>query len=142
RVEEVDLSSGERNLILDPGSAPAASPTDAVLAYQTRAGLRWNIWKLDRSTGAKTEIVNADWFDDADHPLFSPDGASIAFVAAGAGPLPGAAEPGLLSDLFRIGRPRVAAAHDLIGVLFDLWVVQANGDGLPRVAELFDVQPE
>jgi Tol biopolymer transport system component len=142
RVEEVDLSSGARSLVIEPGSAPAASPNDPSLAYQTRAGLSWNVWKLDRSTGAKTQVIKGEWFDDADHPVYSPDGTSIAFVAAGAGPLPAGSGPSLLGDLFGIGQPRVAAAHDLIGVLFDLWVVQPNGDGLRRVAQLFDAEPE
>jgi Tol biopolymer transport system component len=142
RVEEVNLSTGERSLVVDEGSAPAASPTGPLLAYQTRVGSRFDIWKLDRQTGARAEIVKADWFDDVDHPRFSPDGATVAFVAAGSGPPPQVLALPILSALFDLGQPRVAAAHDMFGVLSDLWVVQPDGGGLRRVAQLFDSQPE
>jgi hypothetical protein len=144
RVEEVELATGLRSLVLEFGSAPAASPTAPTVVYQTRVGQHWDVRAVDRATGARTELVQADWFLDADHPVFSPDGGSVAFVAAGDGPASGdpVGPVRLLADLFDLGRVRVAAAHDLVGVVFDLWVMQSGGEGLHRVAPLLDLQPE
>lgn len=141
RIEEVHLESGERRLIMESGSAPSASPAAPTLAYQMRAGTRWNILRLDRETLERGELIPANWFDDADRPTFSPDGASIAFVAAGDGP-PSPAPSESLPDLLGLGRLRIAAAHDLFGVFFDLWTVEPSGQNLRRVTPLFDQQPE
>ena len=141
RIEDVLLDTGERRLIMESGSAPSASPSSPTLAYQTRAGARWNLWKLDRATRERAELIPADWFDDADRPTFSPDGATIAFVAAGAGPPP-PATPDPLADLLGLGRLRIAGAHDLFGALFDLWTIQPTGENPRRVTALFDQQPE
>jgi hypothetical protein len=142
QVEEVNLGTGERSLVVAEGAAPAASPTSPLLAYQTHVGSRFDIWRLDRQTGARAEIVKAEWFDDTDHPRFSPDGSTVAFVAAGSGPPPQGQALPILAALFDLGQSRVAAAHDMFGVLSDLWVVQPDGSGLRRVAQLFDSQPE
>jgi Tol biopolymer transport system component len=139
RVEEVDLTTGERTLVLEGGSSPFASPTQPMLAYATPAGSGWTIWALNRENDTRSEIVRAAWFDDADNPAFSPDGSLVAFVAAGAGP---ATAPSLQEIFMDLGRPRTASAHNLLATFFDLWVVRPDGGGLRRVAQLLDLQPE
>jgi hypothetical protein len=138
RVEEVDLTTGERTLLVDDGSSPAASPTQPLVAYQVWAAARYNIVFLDRQDDSHRQVVDARWFEDADDPIFSPDGASLAFVGAGAGP------PTDVSGIGqRLARRLVsqASAHDLPGVFFDLWTVGADGAGLRRLAQLFDNNP-
>ncbi len=142
RVEEVDLTTGERSLVVDGGSSPFASPAQPMLTYATPVGNAWSIWTLDRQSGARSEIVRASWFDDADNPAFSPDGSLIAFVAAGFGPLSGSAPPRGLVDEFGLGKPNVASAHNMLTTFFDLWVVQPDGSGLRKVNQLLDIQPE
>ncbi len=142
RVEEVDRATGERTLIVEGGSAPAASPARPQFAYQTRPSLRTTIWTRDRVTGADAELVKAEWFEDADIAVYSPDGSNLAFIAAGPGPTVGSIFPSGLQALSDLVRPEVAAAHDMPGVFFDLWVAPTNGGTPRRVTELFDLQPE
>jgi hypothetical protein len=130
RVEEVHLATGARSVVVEAGSSPAASPSAPLVAYQTFVAQRYNILFFDRGAGTHTEVVDARWFEDTDDPAFSPDGATLAFVAAGAGPLPTGRT-----------RPGVAHAHDLPGVFFDLWTVGADGSNLQRLAQLFDSMP-
>jgi hypothetical protein len=142
RVEEVDLTSGERSLVVDGGSSPFASPTQPLLTYATPLGNSWSIWTLDRQRGDKAEVVRASWFDDADNPSFSPDGGLIAFVGAGPGPLLRQPQAPSLVDVLGLGQPTVASAHNLLATFFDLWVVRSDGSGLRKVAQLLDLQPE
>ncbi len=142
RVEEVDLRTGDRSLVIDGASSPFASPTLPMLTYATPVGNAWSIWTLDRVSGARSEIVRASWFDDADNPSFSPDGSLIAFVGAGFGPLSTPAVSRGLADALGLGQPSVASAHNLLATFFDLWVVHPDGSGLRRVAQLLDIQPE
>jgi len=137
RVEQVDLTTRERSLLIEDGSAPSASPREPLLAYQTRVtALRYRTWNLDRRTSTLRELLDASWFDDVDNPTFSPDGSAIAFVGAGAGPLPGGTS---IAPLLGI---RPALAHDLFGAFYDLWLVGPDGGGLRRVTQIFDMQPE
>jgi Tol biopolymer transport system component len=139
QIEELDVESGSRSLLVDDASSPSASPDGRWITYDRQMGRAWSIWGFDRNTGAEHEIVPPTWFDDADVPAFAPDSRTIAFAAAGPGPL----------DLTPLGRVngfgatlrRTAHAHDLIGALFDLWTIQADGSGLRRVAVLFSMQP-
>jgi Tol biopolymer transport system component len=141
RVEEVDLNTGERTLVLEEGSSPAASPTAPLIAYQTWAAARYNILFLDRPAGTQTQVVDPRWFEDADDPSFSPDGATLAFVGAGSGPPPAAHMRQTAGYLLANQLVSVAQAHDLPGVFFDLWAVGADGSGLTRIAQLFDNNP-
>jgi Tol biopolymer transport system component len=142
RIEEVDRTTGERMLIVEGGSAPSSSPTQSVLAYSMLKDARSTIWSLDRTTDAKTEVVKPDWFDDADNPSFAPDGQGFAFIAVGQGPPAGSQLPPMLSDLLAALAPGTAAAHDMPGALFDLWMAPSGGGPVRRVAQLFDMQPE
>jgi Tol biopolymer transport system component len=142
RIEEVDRTTGDRTLLVEGGSAPSASPTQSVLAYSTLKEARSTIWSMDRTTGAKTEVVKSEWFDDADNPSFSPDGQSFAFIAVGQGPPAGSQLPPVLSDLLAALAPGTAAAHDMPGALFDLWLAPSSGGPVRRVTQLFEMQPE
>jgi tricorn protease-like protein len=142
RVEEVNLTTGERSLVVADASSPSASPTAAALAYQTTVNRRWNIMGLDRAAGSQKRIVSEEWFDDADHPSYSPDGSTIAFVAAGAGPDNLSGGPSWTAWAAALGAPGTAAAHDLANALFDLWSALPDGSGMHRIAQLFDLQPD
>jgi Tol biopolymer transport system component len=139
RVEEVDLVTGARSLILEGASSPFASSTTPQLAYATPVGNGWSLWSYDRELDRRAEIVRSAWFDDADNPTFSPDGSRIAFVAAGTGP---AREPTRQEIFFDFRLLSTASAHNLLATFFDLWIVNSDGTGLRRVAHLLDFQPE
>jgi len=141
RVEEVDLSTGGRTLVVAGGSSATASPDGRWIAYDLAVGRRWAIWNLDRSTGARAQLVSDTWFDDADVPSFSPDSATLAFVAVGPGPRAARdPAPSLASMLGRHLVP-IAEAHEFEGAVFDLWAVRPDGSGLRRVETLYAEQP-
>jgi Tol biopolymer transport system component len=139
RVEEVDLISGARSVLVEDGSAPAVSPAAPVLAYQRLENRKWGIWSLDRARGEHQQLVRSEWFDDVDYPRFSPDGQWLAFTAAGAGP---SAHHLNLANFFRAQLAPPASAHDLLDALFDLWVVRPDGSDLHRVTQLLDLNPQ
>jgi Tol biopolymer transport system component len=139
QIEELDVESGARSVLVDDGSSPSASPDGRWVTFDRQIGRAWSIWGIDRSTGAQNEIVPPTWFDDADVPSFAPDSRTIAFAAAGAGPAE-MAPVARLGGLHAALQP-TAHAHDLPGALLDLWAVQQDGTGLRRIAALFSMQP-
>jgi TolB protein len=139
RIEEVDLATGARSLLVEDASAPAASPTAPVLAFQRQEQRRWGIWTLNRTAGESQQLVRADWFDDVDFPRFSPDGQWVAFTAAGAGP---SARSLNLANLLRGQLSPTASAHDLLDAFFDLWLVRPDGSDLHRLTQLLDLNPQ
>ena len=140
RVEQVDLGSLSRSLVVEGASSPTASADGRWMAYAQQVGRRWSIWSMDRSTGQRTQLVSEAWFEDADVPSFSPDSSIVSFVAVGDGPPAGA---GLSSLVARVvaGLAPSAEAHDIEGAVFDLWGVRPDGSGLRRVAALANEQP-
>ena len=61
-------------------------------------------------------------------------------MAAGSGPQTSSAAPWPAWAGALAGFP-IAAAHNLNGALYDLWVTQSDGSGLRRLAQLFDPEP-
>jgi Tol biopolymer transport system component len=138
-IGEVDVTTGARSLLVDDGSSPSPSPDGRWVAYDRQVGRVWSIWGLERDTGVQSEIVPSTWFDDADVPTFGPDSDTLAFAAAGLGPI----GPSGLLQARRIAAHvgTTVRAHDLVGAFFDLWTIHRDGTGLQRVAVLFSTQP-
>jgi Tol biopolymer transport system component len=138
RIEEVEVQSGTRFTLAASGSQPALSPDGRWLVYTDRGYVAWSIWSFDRTTSGTTKVVPEEWFKDSDVPTFSPDGSTLVFVAAGAGPAQGA----LTHVLGLLGTTLggVAGAHDLAEP-FDLWTIAPDGSSPRRLAALRNVQP-
>ena len=135
-IEQATLDGTGRLTLESRSAAPAVSPDGALLAFLQVTSYD-SLMVRPLAGGAPRELVPADAFVAISAPRFSPDGQRLAFVAVGGPPsghLRGPADP--LWSL-RLG-PAVALAH---GLPWDPWVVNLDGSGLRKVAELFEDDP-
>ena len=78
----MDFQTGEVKLLVDQGSIgdPAWSPDGTRIAYSVRATGQSDIFVVNVSDGAVTQITNTPY--DEDHPFWSPDGKLIVYHSA------------------------------------------------------------
>ncbi|MCA1644851.1 MAG: hypothetical protein LC797_05045 [Chloroflexi bacterium] len=139
RSMEVDLTTGRQEVVIEGGSAATISPDGKAIVYDYWSGSRWTIWSRDRASGQDRQLVAENWFIDSDVPLFAPDGSSLLFVAAGAGPTrAGHPLPTWLGAITSLLAP-VAEAHQIPDP-FDLWSMRPDGSAVARLAPIRNVQ--
>jgi Tol biopolymer transport system component len=139
RIERVMSDGTGRGILLAEGRQPSAAPdgTRLVYARTTNQGASIQIWH--QADGSTQTLVPEGRFADVAYPQFSPRNDQIAFVAPqsranGSAPVL-ASNNDFLSDLFG---PDVAYAH---GIPWDPWLMNADGSGLHRVAEVGGDEP-
>jgi hypothetical protein len=134
RIERLDLKSGESRRYIEDAIDPAVSQDRSRIVYVfvdpvTQAEI---LTLSSADLRAKTPLVG----NDSNLALFSaqafsPDGSRIAFAAVDlTQPLEGGSLPP--------GAPGVFAAHPFAQ---DVWVVNADGSGLRRLAEVAENMP-
>lgn len=128
RIEAVEPDGLGRRRLIPDGRQPAPAPDGAHLAFlRTSAeGTSLRVWSM--AEGLDQTLVPRGRFADLAYPRYSPRGDQVAFAAPGAFPT-GGSTPMLLAALV----PPPALAH---GVPWDVWLVNADGSGLRRLAEL------
>jgi hypothetical protein len=140
RIERVMADGSGRGVLLPDGRQPSAAPdgTRLVFARTTNRGASIDVWS--EADGSVQTLVPEGRFADVAYPRFSPRSDQIAFVAPQSGASGGgAAEPLALAGLFEsLFGPEVAYAH---GIPWDPWMMNADGSGLHRVAEVGGDEP-
>lgn len=139
RLDRVTLD-GLRSVAIDPGLQPVPSPIGGDVVYVQESAKGWSIW-IKPQSGESRLLIPPDWFVDVDAPAFRPDGSVLAFAASGSGPTVGHKLPSVFGALQDWADPPVAQAHGEHQLPFDLWLIQPDGKGLQRVAELNQEQP-
>lgn len=125
-IVRIDLRTGARRVVVDNASDPALSPDGTYLVYvhmisDAPAGL----WRVNADgSGARPFLQSTDKWWYLQTPRFSPDGATIAFSAAGHSASAGPGSSG--------GRQ----AH--LGVPSYLYLVDSAGRNLREVARTDD----
>ena len=127
RIETVQPDGSGRRLVIADGRQPAPAPDGAHIGFlRTSAeGTSLRVWSLGENVDQA--LVPVGRFADLAYPRYAPQGDRLAFAAPGA--VVGGAAPILLAALL----PQPTRAH---GVPWDLWVVNVDGSGLRRLAEL------
>jgi hypothetical protein len=140
RIERVMSDGSGRGVVLPEGRQPSAAPdgTRLVFAHTTNQGASIQVWR--QADGSIQTLVPEGRFADVAYPQFSPHNDQIAFVAPQSGINNGSAPTMnngflFLKDLFG---PDVAYAH---GIPWDPWLMNADGSGLHRVAEVGGDEP-
>jgi hypothetical protein len=128
RIEVVlpDAPDTGRRILIADGRQPALAPDGVHLAFlrSSAAGTSLRVGDgLDEQV-----LVPEGRFSDLAYPRYSPRGDQIAFAAPGSGAF-GGEVPSPLAGL--VAKP--AWAH---GVPWDLWLVNADGSNIRRLAEL------
>ena len=129
RVERLG-ADGTSRVLAEPGLAPSVSPDGALFAY-IRPEDTDRLVVGDAAGTWQRALVDDPQFVSLAFPRFSPDGAWIAFSAAG-----GAASAPPTSSLSLL--TPVAHAH---GIPWDIWIVRPDGSGLRRVTYFYDDDP-
>lgn len=120
RIEAAPADGNGRVVLVDDGRMPAVAPDASRLAYVRSSSLGTALWQRDLRGSDERELLPASRFTDVAYPRYSPDGATLAFVATS--PFVGRAD-----TLFTFG-VQIAYAH---GLPWDVWVIDPNG-GEPR----------
>jgi hypothetical protein len=124
RIELVRPDGAGRAVVADDARQPAPSPDGGTVAYlrSTRQGTALLARPL--AGGQERPLVPLGRFTALASPRFSPSGDRIALMAPG----DVVGRPGL-----PVIGPAAAYAH---GLPWDLWLINADGSGLHRVAQL------
>ena len=129
-VEQAALDGSDRRTIERNGRMPALSPDGSLLAF-VRMTNDTVLVVRPLAGGAPRELMAPDKFIGISYPRFSPDSQRVAFLGIG-----GTADPSPVPlnplSWFHPGAGR-ALAH---GIPWDPWIVNLDGSGLRRVADL------
>lgn len=131
RIERVDISTGEREIVIDEPGQFDVSPDGRWLALVRASGSSASVVLLDLETGGQRALVPEGRFHLIAAPRFDPSSQTLVFSAAPSGsasliPIPpvGLAAGSLL-------KPATARAH---GPAQDLYAVSVGGGPLSRIA--------
>jgi Tol biopolymer transport system component len=125
RIDAVQPDGSARHVLIADGRQPAPAPDGSHIAFlrASAEGVSLHVW----SDGLDQTLIPEGRFADLAYPRYAPQGDRIAFAAPGALPYTGG--PMLLAASLR----PTALAH---GVPWDVWLVNADGSGSHRLAEL------
>jgi Tol biopolymer transport system component len=127
------IETGEGKPLISDAINPALSPDGQRLAF-VKLDLQTGLGQLmlGDAVGAQAHPIDGPEapFAAVLAPRWSPDGKQLAFAASEGAPMSGAGEGTLRPLLDRVLGIQVAEAH---GLPVDLWVVDANGDGLRKL---------
>ena len=133
RIERLDLTTGKTSRFIDGGVDPATSRDGRKVA--------WNeidpVSRAEALTVASVSLGDAKILADTSNKLtlfssqvFSPDGTKVAFAAVDMSSITGGSLPA--------GRGALSASHPFAQ---DVWIVNADGTGLRRLAEIAENMP-
>jgi hypothetical protein len=120
RIEAAPADGNGRVVLVDDGRMPAIAPDASRLAYVRSSAFGTALLEHDLPGGDERELLPASRFTDVAYPRYSPDGATLAFVATTT--VGERADPLLLFGI------QIAYAH---GLPWDVWLIDPNG-GEPR----------
>ena len=138
-IELIDLNSGSVELLRADATDPGLSPDGAMLAVVDDPATDHILAVVDLATGGQPPGPARVLLDTSDNlaffrlPRFSPDGAWIAFLASGDGPLVASRPEALMGAL-----PLATAGN---GVQ-DLWRIRPDGSGLTRLTTVLEDTPD
>jgi Tol biopolymer transport system component len=135
RIEQVDLRTGARTRFISNAAAPVVSPDRTLLAYIATNPLtqdeRLMVANINNAH-ARPLVARENGLALLESVVFSPDGTRLAFAAVDlTGDDSGASLPAS-------GSASRAATHPFAQ---DIWVVNTDGSGLRRVADLGENVP-
>ncbi len=138
-IELIDLNSGSVELLRADATDPGLSPDGAMLAVVADPATDHVLAVVDLATGGQPPGPARVLLDTSDNlaffrlPRFSPDGAWIAFLASGDGPL-------------LASRPEDGAAASALATagngVQDLWRIRPDGSGLTRLTTVLEDTPD
>lgn len=138
-IEQLDLESGERTLLIEDAFHPAVSPDGSRMVYATEdEDFIQTLWLANIDGTDPTVLANEDdGLVTFLSPRFSPDGLSLAFAASGPATLTVAAEPAPRFASRATGAgPAPANAAALNGLPTDIWLADLASGELRNLADL------
>jgi Tol biopolymer transport system component len=143
RVESIAVSNGKRSVLIEGASTPSLSADGRTLIYLTGdVASTQGVWLLNLASGDRRQVIQSGpqigYFGRA---VLSPDGSRIAVTAASFGTtsrLPASAGTSRLAKPALAAGPLVSVTD---GFPEDLWLVNADGSGLRRLAAFAEDSP-
>ena len=142
-IELIDLNSGSVEVLRADATDPGLSPDAAMLAFVDHPASDHILAVAGLATGGQSPGLARVLLDTSDNlaffrlPRFSPDGAWIAFLASGDGPLVASRPEAFL--VAPLGALPLATAGN--GVQ-DLWRIRPDGSGLTRLTTVLEDTPD
>jgi Tol biopolymer transport system component len=133
RIEQIAPDGSGAIVLLDDARYPGPAPDGTSLAFVRSTARGAGIYKHSPVDGSDQELVPAGQFLALAYPRFSPDGTQLAFAAISL-VAPIGATPSILDGF----GPGLAMAH---GFPWEAWLVNADGNGLRRLADVVDDDP-
>jgi len=134
RLESYDLRTKERTRLMEHAVDAGLAPDGKTLAYvyydpDSADGEKFLLSELGSKAAPKVLVPSDSGIVLIQSPVFSPDGSRIAFAASS---LFASASPSRAPGLF------ASTTHP---TLQDVWLINRDGSGLKRLAEIVESQP-
>jgi Tol biopolymer transport system component len=140
-IERVDLTTGERTVVVENGFAPAPSPDGRSIAYlRPEPDLTLSLWAADANGQNERRLVPDSGLISFNRPRYSLDGRYLVVGAAGSGELVRARRMPESLSLNAVGLSMRRAAA-LNGLPEDIWLIDVQTDEARRLADLDLDQP-
>jgi Tol biopolymer transport system component len=141
-IERVDMTTGERTVVIRNGYAPGSSPDGTQVVFiRPEPDLTVSLWRANIDGTNEERLLADSDLVSFNTPRYSPDGRSIALGAAGPGEsLRGLETPEALVSLQGGG---VSSTHvdRMNGLPEDIWLIENRTMEATRLADLDLDQP-
>lgn len=137
-LEQLNIDTGERKVVVENAFRPAVADDGFRIAYVRQdAQLLQTLWVASLDGSGERQVAGPEeGIGSINTPRFSPDGTRLAFGASELPQQGRGRDETRYASLASASGGGVEPARSLNGLPMDIWVVNVDGTGLRKLAEL------